>query len=215
MIKIDPKVKNVIEWVLCAIVAVILALLFRHFIGTPTLVQQTSMKPTLMPGERLILNRWVATVDGELKRGDIITFEAPTNSNTSALNADLNNPVAEYSYNPTNWWEKFNYYFLENGKKSYIKRVIGLPGEHVEIKDGKVYINGEELAEDYLPEGTETTPVSGAYIDIVVPDGYLYVLGDNRGGSTDSRRFGCIPKDRVESKVLCRFWPFNKFGKVN
>lgn len=215
MIKIDPRVKNILEWIFCAIVAVILALLFRYFVGTPTLVQQPSMMTTLMPNDRLILNRWVATVNGELKRGDIITFEAPTNNRTNTLSVDLSNPVAQYNYNPTKLWEKFNYYFLENGKISYIKRVIGLPGEHVEIKDNKVYINGEELEEDYLADGVITTSVSGAYIDIIVPENCVYVLGDNRENSTDSRRFGCIPLDRVESKVLFRFWPLNKFGKVN
>ena len=214
MIKVDPKVKNVIEWIICIIVAVVLALLFRHFIGTPTVVKQTSMKSTLMPDDRLILNRWTATVNGKLKRGDIITFEAPTERNITLADADLNNPVAIYEYNPTGWWEKFNYYFLENGKVSFIKRVIGLPGEHVQIKDDKVYIDGEELQEDYLPEGTKTNSLGGVFTDLVVPEGYLFVLGDNRGGSTDSRVFGCIPMDKVESKVLFRFWPLNKFGKV-
>lgn len=217
MIKISPKVKNVMEWIICVIIAIILALLFRHFIGTPTVVKQTSMQTTLMQNDRLILNRWVATVDGDLKRGDIITFEAPskTDRNMGDDDVDLNNPVAIYDYNPTGLWEKFNYYFLENGKVSFIKRVIGLPGEHVQIKDGKVYIDEKELSEDYLPEGTETGSLNGLYTNLVVPEGYIYVLGDNRRGSTDSREFGCIPLDRVESKVLFRFWPLNKFGKVN
>lgn len=215
MIKISPKVRNILEWVFCIIVAIILALLFRHFIGTPTIVQQPSMTPTLMQNDRLVLNRWVRTVNGELKRGDIITFESPTVTFITLGNADLDNPVAIYDYNPTNWWEKFNYYFLENGKISFIKRVIGLPGDHVEIKEDAVYINGEKLQEDYLGTTVKTTSVGGAFTDIVVPEGYLFVLGDNRMGSTDSRRFGCIPMDRVESKVLFRFWPLNKFGKVN
>lgn len=213
MIKISPKVKNVFEWILCIIVAIILALLFRHFIGTPTVVQQTSMKSTLMPGDRLVLNRWNRTVNGELKRGDIITFESP--SVTDVKIADLNNPVAIYNYKPSSWWESFNYYFLENGKISFIKRIIGLPGEHVEIKDGKVYIDDKQLNEDYLPEGTVTDSLGGVFTDLIVPKGYIFVLGDNRKGSTDSRAFGCIPIDKVESKVLFRFWPVNKFGKVN
>lgn len=215
MIKISPKVRNILEWVFCIIVAIILALLFRHFIGTPTIVQQPSMTPTLMQNDRLVLNRWVRTVNGELKRGDIITFESPTVTFITLGNADLENPVAIYDYNPTNWWEKFNYYFLENGKISFIKRVIGLPGDHVEIKEEAVYINGEKLQEDYLGTNVKTTSVGGTFTDIIVPEGYLFVLGDNRMGSTDSRRFGCIPMDRVESKVLFRFWPLNKFGKVN
>lgn len=213
MIRVSPKVKNILEWGLCIVIAIILALLFRHFIGTPTVVNQTSMTTTLMENDRLVLNRWNRTVNGELKRGDIITFESPSVTNVRI--PDLNNPVAIYNYNPTNWWEKFNYYFLENGKISFIKRIIGMPGEHVEIKDGKVYINGEALAEDYLPEGMTTESLGGAFTDLVVPEGCIFVLGDNRRGSTDSRAFGCVPIDKVESKVLFRFWPINKFGKVN
>lgn len=212
MIKVNPKVKNVIEWILCIIVAVILALLFRHFIGTPTVVEQRSMFSTLVPGDRLMLNRWVITVNGEIKRGDVITFEAPTVTNVRI--ADLNNPVAVYDYNPTDFWEKFNYYFLENGKVSYIKRVIGMPGEHVKIENGKVYIDDKELDESYLPAGTKTESVGGVYTDLVVPENCLFVLGDNRAGSTDSRAFGCVPRDRVESRVLFRFWPLNKFGGI-
>lgn len=208
MIKVSPKVKNVMEWIFCIIVAIILALLFRHFIGTPTVVQMPSMQTTLMPNDRLILNRWVATVNGELKRGDIVTFEAPTG------NGSLDNPIAKYDYNPTKFWEKFNYYFLENGKTSYIKRIIGIEGDHIEIKDNKVYRNGELLNEEYLQTNVVTTSTGGAFTDLVVPKGCIFVLGDNRESSTDSRIFGCIPKDRVESKVLFRFWPLNKFGKV-
>ena len=213
MIRVSPKVKNILEWGLCIVIAIILALLFRHFIGTPTVVNQTSMTTTLMENDRLVLNRWNRTVNGELKRGDIITFESPSVTNVRV--PDLNNPVALYNYHPTNWWEKFNYYFLENGKISFIKRIIGMPGEHVEIKDGKVYINGGALAEDYLPEGMTTESLGGVFTDLVVPEGCIFVLGDNRRGSTDSRAFGCVPIDKVESKVLFRFWPINKFGKVN
>ena len=103
---------------------------------------------------------------------------------------------------------------VEIGKDSYIKRVIGLPGEHVKIENGKVYINGEELEEDYLQENVVTDSLSGVYTDIVVPEGCIFVMGDNRQQSTDSRRFGCIPLERIEGKVLFRFWPFDLFGKV-
>ena len=110
---------------------------------------------------------------------------------------------------------RFVYYVLETNKDSYIKRVIGLPGEHVKIADGKVYINGEELDEPYLQEGVETTAQpGGVYMDIVVPEGYLFLMGDNRLQSTDCRAFGCIPYEKIESRVLIRFWPLNLFGTV-
>lgn len=208
------KVKEIMEWVYCIVIAVVLALLVRYFIGTPTIVQQPSMWPTLKQGQRLILNRTIRISHAMPKRGDIVTFEAPSKSYVSSAEANLENPVAEYKHNINGLLTKFRYYVLEIGKDSYIKRVIGLPGEHVKIEEGKVYINGEELQEDYLQPNVVTTSLYGAYTDLVVPEGCLFVMGDNRAESTDSRRFGCIPQEKLESIVLFRFWPFDVFGKV-
>lgn len=208
------KLKEILEWVYCIIIAIVLALLVRYFVGTPTIVQQPSMYPTLKQGQRLILNRMIRTTKTMPKRGDIVTFEAPSKSYVSAIDANLENPVAAYDYNINNAFSKFRYYVLEIGKTSYIKRVIGLPGEHVKIEDGKVYINGTELEENYLQEGVITTSLEGVYTDITVPENCLFVMGDNRLQSTDSRRFGCIPLEKIESKVWIRFWPFDLFGKV-
>lgn len=208
------NVKEILEWVYCIIIAVVLALLVRYFIGTPTIVQQPSMYPTLKQGQRLILNRTIRTTKSMPKRGDIVTFEAPSKSYVSAVEANLEKPVAVYDYNITNIFSKFRYYVLEIGKTSYIKRVIGLPGEHVKIENGKVYINGEELDESYLQDGVRTTSLEGVFTDLTVPENCLFVMGDNRSQSTDSRRFGCIPLEKIESKVWIRFWPFDLFGKV-
>lgn len=208
------NVKEILEWVYCIIIAVVLALLVRYFIGTPTIVQQPSMYPTLKQGQRLILNRTIRTTKSMPKRGDIVTFEAPSKSYVSAVEANLEKPVAVYDYNITNIFSKFRYYVLEIGKTSYIKRVIGLPGEHVKIENGKVYINGEELDESYLQDGVITTSLEGVFTDLTVPENCLFVMGDNRSQSTDSRRFGCIPLEKIESKVWIRFWPFDLFGKV-
>lgn len=208
------KVKEIMEWVYCIVIAVVLALLVRYFIGTPTIVQQPSMWPTLKQGQRLILNRTIRITHAMPKRGDIVTFEAPSKSYVSSVEADLENPVAEYKHNINGIFTKFRYYVLELGKDSYIKRVIGLPGEHVKIEEGKVYINGEELQEDYLQPNVVTGSLYGAYTDLVVPEGCIFVMGDNRAESTDSRRFGCVPQEKLESIVLFRFWPFDVFGKV-
>lgn len=208
------KIKEIMEWVYCIVIAVVLALLVRYFIGTPTIVQQPSMWPTLKQGQRLILNRTVRITHAMPERGDIVTFEAPSRSYVSSAEADMEKPVAEYNHNINGIFTKFRYYVLEIGKDSYIKRVIGLPGEHVKIEEGKVYINGEELQEDYLQPNVVTSSLLGAYTDLVVPEGCIFVMGDNRSESTDSRRFGCVPLERLESIVLFRFWPFDVFGKV-
>lgn len=212
--------KDIFEWIYCIIIAVILALLVRYYVGTPTIVNQTSMVPTFNNNDRLILNRLYRTLKTTPQRGDIITFEAPSVSYINGEEADLNNPVAIYNNEPEGLFSKFMYNVVEFGKTSYIKRVIGLPGEHVQIKDGKVYINGEELQEDYLPEGTVTDSMAsdgisgGKFLDLIVPDGTVFAMGDNRSHSADSRRFGCIPYEKIEGKVVLRFWPLNVFGKV-
>lgn len=208
--------KEILEWVYCIIIAVVLALLVRYFIGTPTIVQQVSMKPTLLENQRLILNRWFRTTHQTPERGDIITFEAPTiKTLENHIENPNENPVAIYKNEPTNIFKKFTYYVLEIGKESYIKRVIALPGEHVEIKGGKVYIDEKELEEPYLQETVKTQLEQHAVLNnFTVPEGYVFAMGDNRTQSTDCRAFGCIPIEKIESKVALRFWPLNLFGKV-
>ena len=213
---LSKRTKDILEWIACIIIAFILAILIRFFVGTPTVVQQPSMKPTLEPSQRLILNRLSRTFKEMPSRGDIITFEAPTDDSyiypEEFKNTDV---IAKYSNEPTSSFEKFTYYVLEAGKSSYIKRVIGLPGDHIQIIDGKVYINGIQLQEDYLSSGVTTNTKGCAFIDLVVPENTVYVMGDNRKESTDSRRFGCIPLEKIESKVWIRFLPFSLFGKVD
>ena len=177
------------------------------------------MKPTLIEGQRLWLNRWDRTIGKMPERGDIITFEAPSKKSYTSSEIDQSNPVAKYENEPTNIFSKFTYYVLEWGKESYIKRVIALPGEHVEIKNGKVYINGEELKEDYLQDGIVTDAKDNdrqkEFNDFVVPENTVFAMGDNRNRSTDCRSFGCIPLEKIESKVAIRIWPLNLWGKVD
>lgn len=200
--------KEIVEWTICIIIAVVVALLIKYFIGTPTTVKSVSMNPTLIEGQRLILNRLPRTFKQFPKRGDIITFEAPSKTEADSI-------IANYEGEPEGLFGKFAYHVLETGKKSFIKRVIALPGEHVEIKDKKIYINGEELKEDYLQENVETEVQSSYLQDFVVPENCIFALGDNRSQSMDCRKFGCIPIEKLESIVWIRFWPFSLFGKID
>ena len=211
----SEKTKDIIEWIECIVIAIVLALLIRYFVGTPTVVQQESMFPNLKPGERLILNRISRTKKEMPNRGDIITFEAPTKKVVTEDEVDFSKPVAVYSKQFNNVFSKFAYYVLEWGKESYIKRVIALPGEHVQIMDGKVYINGEELDESaYLKDTVVTNSKNGVFTDFTVPEGCVFAMGDNREHSIDCRKFGCIPLEKIEGKVTIRFWPLNKMGKI-
>ena len=204
--------KEILEWVYCIIIAVVLAVNFRYFIGTPTVVKMVSMYPTLEQDQKLWLNRWGRTTKTMPQRGQIITFEAPLKDTYSMTEFDENNPRAQYIEKKGIDWFKYN--FLEIGKKSYIKRVIALPGEHVEIKGGKVYINEKELEEPYLQDGIVTDVSTPGFDDFTVPENYVFAMGDNRNHSTDCRSFGCVPLEKIESTVAFRIWPPNAFGKV-
>ncbi len=198
--------REVLEWIGCIVAAFVIALLIKYYIFTPTLVKQGSMTPTILDGERVLISRFVRTFNLELKRGDIVTFESPAR----VLEEEQ---IAQYD-EIKGLGNKLSYYVLELTKTSFIKRVIGLAGDHVYIANGKVYLNEEELNEPYLVDGLET-PRKGMFYDVVVPDGYIFVMGDNRTGSSDSREFGCIPVDKVEGRVSFRIWPLSKMGKVN
>lgn len=207
------KIKDIFEWVLCIVIAVVIAILFRYYIGTPTIVKQPSMYPTLQENQRLWLNRWGRTTKTLPNKGDIVTFEAPSTTVLTSSEAH-ENALARYENEPTTALEKFSYNVLEINKISYIKRVIGLPGDHIVIKDGNVYVNDEELEESYLRSGVVTDNGKGFCTDIIVPENAIFVMGDNRSQSTDSRCFGCIPLEKIESKVWIRIWPLTKFGKI-
>lgn len=207
----SEKTKNILEWIYCIVIALTLALLFRYYIATPTIVQQRSMFPTLKENQRLILNRTFRITGLNLDRGDIVTFESPSDDYNGS-EVEQSNPVAKYEYVPKTFLGRFYYYVIETSKRSYIKRVIGLPGEHVKIEDGKVYINGKELEEEYLSEDIVTTAEN--FRDFIVPEGYVFCMGDNRNFSLDCRELGCIPLNKIEGKVIFRFWPLSLFGKV-
>lgn len=136
-------------------------------------VENISMKPTLQPGEFLLVNR-VAYKIGEPAIGDIIVFHAPGAS-------DLD----------------------------YIKRVVGLPGDHVKIGDGVVYVNDQPLYEPYI---SDPPRYSGEWD---VPTGQLFVLGDNRNNSSDSHMWGFVPYEDVVGRALLIYWPLQEAGLLN
>ena len=92
--------------------------------------------------------------------------------------------------------------------KDLIKRVVALPGERIEGRDGHVYINGDLLEEPYLPDGTQTTNLEPQ----TVPEGHVFVMGDNRGDSMDSRVFHAIDEDLIVGRAFVRVWPLTHLG---
>ena len=138
---------------------------------------------------------------GNYNRGDIVTFEAPRGSNVYISN---NNPKAVYDERQ-NRLEVINKDFLEVDKISLIKRVIGVPGDHIQIIDGSVYVNGES----YI--SSELSSESIILIEFTVPEGFYFMMGDNRERSSDCRTLGCIPKNKMEGRVIRKSMAFRSF----
>ena len=186
------RVRSGIEWVAVIGGAVVIALIVRTFLFTTFWIPSGSMEPTLM-GEgrrdRVVVNR-LAYKWGEPGRGDIIVFEVPEGEASITIDGQE--------------------------VKDLIKRVIGLPGETVELRDGEVWIDGEKLDEPYLPEGTRTDPADPARATFIVPDDCVFVLGDNRTASRDARfwQTPCVPEDDIVGKAFVRIWPLSAFGGI-
>lgn len=166
------------------LLALVLALVIRAGVAEARRVPTPSMEPTVLPGDRLLAEKIVYRFTGP-KRGDIIVFAPPFAPEQGAVASFLG---------------------LE---EDYLKRVIALPGETVEIRDGQVLIDGVPLDEPYIKEAPtyEAPPVT-------VPEGQLFVLGDNRNQSYDSHAWGTLGMDAVRSRAVFRFWPLNRIGLV-
>jgi len=140
-------------------------------------VDGNSMLPTLQNNQYVLVNRLVRTY----QRGDIIVFRPPMYPQENFLRRLLGQP---------------SYY------EDYIKRIIGLPGDTVEVNDGIVSINGVPLEETYI---ADPPAYSGSWR---VPQGYLFVMGDNRNNSSDSHSWGYLPVENVLGKAILVYWPF-------
>jgi len=191
-----PIRKSVVrEYFESIVIAVILALFIRTFIVQAFKIPTGSMEPNLLIGDQLLVNRFVfaPTVSGAerallpmtgIRRGDIIVFKYP-----------------------------------ENPERDFIKRVIGLAGETIELKDHRILVNGAPIDEPYAhylprPEGSgqhEVTSddVRDRYGPVTVPPDALFVMGDNRDNSADSRYWGFLPKANVKGKALMIYWSFD------
>ncbi len=159
------------EWVETIVIALILALILRTFVVQPYEVHLSSMVPTLVEGDFILVSK-LAYKLGSAQRGDVVVFIPPNGSD-----------------------------------RDYVKRVIGLPGETIDIQDGQVKINGTLLVEPYA----KGTTAGGRYNHLEIPQGTVFCMGDNRLNSSDSRNFGPVSITALEGKTVLLFWPFTHF----
>jgi signal peptidase I len=116
-----------------------------------------------------------------------------------------------YSYGEIERGDVIVFRFPLDPTKSYIKRVVGVPGDRVEISSGELFINGEKADESYVaPEFVDR----GSHPALDVPEGHFYVLGDHRNTSNDSRIWGTVPREYVTGKAVFAYWPLDRFGSL-
>lgn len=159
--------------------AVILTFVLRTFVIEARQIPSGSMLPTLQIGDRLLVDK-IAYKFTDLHRGDIVVFAPPPEARTP-----------------------------EVGNNDLIKRVIGLPGEKIQVSNGQVYVNDKPLQESYIAQ----KPLY-SYGPETVPEGELFVMGDNRNNSFDSHAWGFLPEENVKGRAFLRFWPFNRMGNI-
>jgi signal peptidase I len=184
-----------VESVILVVAAVFLAVLLRGFVAEAFRIPSASMEPQLDIGDRVIVSRTAYKLH-DPRRGDVIVFDCPVAAGcarpgkTNIVVRGIR--VVEEAV-----------LLREPQPEEYIKRVIGLPGDTVEGKNGIVYVNDQPLEEPYLPVGTRTSD----FAPTVVAPGHLWVMGDNRGNSSDSRVFGQIDQDTIVGRAILRVWP--------
>lgn len=165
------------------VVAVDLVFGFVHpFVVEPMSVPSASMAPTLAPGDRVLTNKVVYDF-ADPDRGDLVVFESVD----------------------------------ERKDEEIVKRVVGLPGEELSVQEGVLTVNGDPPSEPYLlatqeSPTTRETPGIDSFGPIVVPQNHVFVMGDNRTNSYDSRFFGPVPEENLVGEVSLRFWPPGRLG---
>ncbi len=195
--------REISEWVLLIIAAFFIASIIQSELFALTEVNMESMLETLEPGDKLIMNK-LAYNFKEPKRGDIIIF---------LRDEPVDGIIGRASIYISDIAKKFNKDFRRN---RLIKRVVGIPGDTIEIIDDILFVNGIEQNESYTRiDPYENKVVNRQMKKVEVQTGELFVMGDNRGQSLDSRDFGVIERTWVEGKAIFRVIPFSKFGKLS
>ena len=127
----------------------------------------------------------------------------------TSMNNTLNNSDILVLNEISKDYKRFDIIVFQNGQDKLIKRIIGLPGETIELKDNVLYINDEVVEQSFLDEGN-LSESTGTYPKTYIPRGYYYVMGDNRKSSFDSRYFGPISEDKIIGKIAFRIYPFKQ-----
>jgi signal peptidase I len=185
--------RALVELPLLVIAALVITLVVKAFLAQAFYIPSASMEPQLREHDRVVVSRTAYRLH-DPRRGDIVVFPSPAvpAEDEGVLEGVLHDVLEAVA-------------LRDPGDRELIKRIVGLPGETVEARDGQVVIDGRRLVEPYLPPGVVTSDFG----PIVVPDGRVFVMGDNRPNSHDSRfpDIGPIDVESIVGRAIVRVWP--------
>ncbi|MDA8353687.1 MAG: signal peptidase I [Firmicutes bacterium] len=190
-------IRTLIHWSISLLIAATLSLLITTFLIEPAEVNGQSMQPTLQDNNYILISKLPNTFDQVPDYGDIVVIDSVINRDRSLMRE----------------FQEASLYRMVTGQEKahnrWLKRVIGRPGDTLEFKDNIVYRNGQLLKEPYLKDATTPPPSDEDMHKLTVPEGHVFVMGDNRHNSQDSRAIGPIPIDHVLGKMIFQMegWP--------
>jgi len=178
------------------VIAFVAALLIKTFLVQAFYIPSASMEPTLTDGDRVLVEK-VSYRFGGPGRGDVVVFEREVGTDMPPEDGSFVEDITD--------GVRSLFGFPTQGTQDFIKRVMAVSGDTIEGRDGVVYVNGQPVEEPYLPEGTQTQD----FPSFQVPQREIFVMGDNRGNSDDSRSIGAIPEDDIVGRAFVLIWPLS------
>ena len=198
------------ELVLLVAGALFFALAIQAYAVKPYVIPSKSMLPTLKPGQRVLVDRFSHTLGGNPKLGDITVFRPPSGAEdeTGGGQCGMAGEGPSYDYGPANT-RSCAHPTSQRASKTFIKRLVGLPGDRIAIRNGHVIRNGRAAAEPFASSCSD--PVCNLDA-IVIPPGEYFLMGDNRDNSNDSRFWGPVPRAWIIGKAIATYWPPDRIG---
>ena len=192
---------SLVELVVIVAVALGLALGIQAFLVKPYRIPSESMVPTLEVGQRVLVNR-LANRFGDPSVGDIVVFHPPAGSDSDTCGDPARQGQACDKPTP------------QRADVNFIKRVVGVPGDTIFIRNGHVFRNGKQESDKYISDTCKSDLGRGCNlpIPIKVPAGHWFMMGDNRGESDDSRFWGPVPRGWIIGPAFATYWPPNRIG---
>jgi signal peptidase I len=203
------RIRSFAELVVLVAAALFFAIAIQAFAVKPYVIPSESMSPTLVVGQRLLVDRFSHRLGADPKLGDITVFMPPSGAERPEGQCGVAGEGPSYQGGEASG-RSCSRPVPGKGPKAFVKRVVGLPGDRIAIRDGHVIRNGRRANEPFAVAcggGPECN-----LAQITIPAGDYFLMGDNRGNSDDSRYWGPVPRDQIIGRAVATYWPIGRIG---